>query len=383
MPKRTRSHQLEKESWSALDSIIPSRWVLRDPHKDYGIDGEIEIFDESGHSTGLMCFVQLKGTDENDRKKALKYRFKLETINYYRSLELPVLIIKYLSESKQLFYKWVYEIDLYYKKENSKTISIVFNENNLLKHGELYFIIDQLKIFRNLKGPKLNLPIKFHIKYETDNICNIPKGLISASILHQSDHLSEIILFDFETTDLLTPKIIIDEKLISVNIASLTSFSLHLACEYFETRDIQKMGHDIIILIALTLNQLGHSDIASELSYDHILESIFFENEKFFENQILFSILSCFLTGRRFDLAIDLANKIMEAHNDPIIVGLFVIPFLNKQNFKISDFEKIKDFIMKSIDLSIKSGKSFQAGAFHYTLAGLYSRFPSLQAISK
>lgn len=58
MPKRSKTHQLEDESWKELDSCIPSERVLRKPTSDYGIDGEIEIFDESGMSTGLLCFVK-------------------------------------------------------------------------------------------------------------------------------------------------------------------------------------------------------------------------------------------------------------------------------------------------------------------------------------
>ncbi len=57
MTKRPRSHQLEDESWMPLSNSITNQWVLRKPQPDYGIDGEVEIFDESGSSTGLLFFV--------------------------------------------------------------------------------------------------------------------------------------------------------------------------------------------------------------------------------------------------------------------------------------------------------------------------------------
>lgn len=57
MTKRPRSLRLEDESWRLLSNFIPSQWVLRKPQPDYGIDGEVEIFDESGSSTGLLFFV--------------------------------------------------------------------------------------------------------------------------------------------------------------------------------------------------------------------------------------------------------------------------------------------------------------------------------------
>lgn len=63
MPKRHRSHQLESESRVAFRSLLPSTWVVRDLDQDYGIDAQVEIFDESGEATGLTFLVQLKATD--------------------------------------------------------------------------------------------------------------------------------------------------------------------------------------------------------------------------------------------------------------------------------------------------------------------------------
>ena len=45
LPKRHRNHQLETESVREFQSLLPSTWVYRTPTDDYGIDGEVEIFD--------------------------------------------------------------------------------------------------------------------------------------------------------------------------------------------------------------------------------------------------------------------------------------------------------------------------------------------------
>ena len=54
MSQRPRSHQLEDESKNHFRQIIPKAWVYRDVSPDYGIDAEIEIFNEHGESTGLQ-----------------------------------------------------------------------------------------------------------------------------------------------------------------------------------------------------------------------------------------------------------------------------------------------------------------------------------------
>ena len=47
LPKRPRQHQLETESKRQFESAIPSSWIYRAKDQDYGIDGEVEIFDDS------------------------------------------------------------------------------------------------------------------------------------------------------------------------------------------------------------------------------------------------------------------------------------------------------------------------------------------------
>ena len=125
MPIRTREHILEDESWTALKEVISkTTWVLRKTVPDYGIDGEIEIFDHRGHATGLMLLVQLKGTDHIDDKKGLSFRFSKKTIMYYCSLDVPVLLLRYLSHSKLLYYRWASSVDFYYSRKNSESIII-------------------------------------------------------------------------------------------------------------------------------------------------------------------------------------------------------------------------------------------------------------------
>ena len=60
MGVRTRNHILEDKSRNIFNEIIPEKWVVRDKGKDYGIDCEVEIFDDYGNPTGIVFYVQLK-----------------------------------------------------------------------------------------------------------------------------------------------------------------------------------------------------------------------------------------------------------------------------------------------------------------------------------
>lgn len=106
MPQRPRSHQLETESQQAFVSSLPSRWVYRPINPDYGLDGLVELFDESGKAQGDFFFVQLKSSDKKELSEALAIRIRRATAEYYQALTLPVLMVAYHSPSKKLFARW-------------------------------------------------------------------------------------------------------------------------------------------------------------------------------------------------------------------------------------------------------------------------------------
>ncbi len=89
LPKRPASHVTGNLAESLVERAITARgWVYRrlDKDKDYGIDGEVEVFSESGQATGITFKVQVKGS----RKTLRKLTLKRSTENYLSVSPLPV-----------------------------------------------------------------------------------------------------------------------------------------------------------------------------------------------------------------------------------------------------------------------------------------------------
>ena len=179
MPKRPRAHQLEEESWKAFNNVIPNYWILRKPQPDYGIDAEIEIFEQLGSSTGIMFLAQLKGTDT----KTLSLSLPLETLDYYKSLPMPVLLVRYYSPSKELYFRWVQGIDPYYsRKRGSKSVSVNFTEENKWTDQTPDSLVRYLKIFRQLHNPRLPLPIKFIFEFSEKEVFSVATAKIESMV---------------------------------------------------------------------------------------------------------------------------------------------------------------------------------------------------------
>ena len=126
-PKRAKEHQLEDESRRAFADAIPSQWVVRDISKDYGIDTEVELFDDDGLATGHTFKVQLKGTQSLGGRKPHR-SIKIDHLEYWRSLGVPVLVVRYVADPGELYAKWSFAHDPGVLGYSKKTTTVSFED---------------------------------------------------------------------------------------------------------------------------------------------------------------------------------------------------------------------------------------------------------------
>jgi len=130
LPQRPRNQELEDASWAALNVARPGSWVARRfGANDFGIDGEIEVFDAGGFTTGMKFAVQLKGTDEVDLSRALAVRIKHSTLRYLHSLDTPAHIFLYHAPSGALYGRWLHSFRVE-PSDSQQTVTLRFVEEN-------------------------------------------------------------------------------------------------------------------------------------------------------------------------------------------------------------------------------------------------------------
>ena len=363
MPKRPRPHRLEDESRTFLSSLLPESWIFRKTEPDYGIDGEIEIFDSSGLSTGINFLVQLKGTDIQQKDKALSIRLTVDKIKYYRSLQLPILLIRYLSKSKEIYIRWAHEIA--YGEKAAKSIKVIFPRERKWAELTPNILIEEIKIFRQLLNPNLPLPLEFWLEFPEENFISVPITIIECLIRDAAKNLSEFITFRSKPPIHLVPKVKIMNDLILIDFAGITTFTLSRTEVLYPDRQnlLDHIGHDIMILIAFLLYRLGHYNIAAFIAYDHILLSNVMK-----DNQILFGILSCFALGKRIDMALRLSERILDDFEDKSLYKIFALPAFKKEIMTTDELDSFKKLILKAIDKAKEKGYREEVASCHYNL---------------
>lgn len=121
MTRRTRSHVLEDLSLTVLRATLPSHWVVHDFRRDYGIDVQVEVFDEDGVATGLKFHGQLKATDAKPDSDVLS--LDRQHFDYWASHSDPVLLFRYFSQINAFRWCWMHEVAWRIRK-SAKTLDV-------------------------------------------------------------------------------------------------------------------------------------------------------------------------------------------------------------------------------------------------------------------
>ncbi|MBW2078736.1 MAG: DUF4365 domain-containing protein [Deltaproteobacteria bacterium] len=153
-PKRPPTHIKETESWKILQHSVPSEWMVRGvSERDYGIDCYIEMVGRDGSVRGDLLSIQLKGTESlnwvhNEKQKRQETKFsgiKIETINYWMNLAVPVFLCIAETSTKRLYFAPVkQQVRNQYKKyKNQQSLSFLLRTDHRLddENGLLKFII--------------------------------------------------------------------------------------------------------------------------------------------------------------------------------------------------------------------------------------------------
>lgn len=181
LPKRPPAHIKESESWKILQNSVPSLWMVRDvSERDYGIDCYIELVSNENTVTGDLLLAQLKGTENlawkhsktKARREAKFTGIKIDTINYWMNLSVPVFLFVAETSSYNLYFAPIkHQVRNQYSKYLKQgSLSFTLSEEHSFadKTGLLNFIICymQEKTFRDLTDLSRTLLIHLPQYYE-------------------------------------------------------------------------------------------------------------------------------------------------------------------------------------------------------------------------
>lgn len=271
MPQRPRSHRLEDESCRAFAAAIdPAFTFYPRPQPEYGIDGDVEEFDDQGQATGLHFFVQLKGTDEQDLAKALAVSISQDTADYYRSVGLPVLMVRYHALSRTLFTRWFHQYDPYEGRGGAKTLTFRWQPEDAWKPAEATAVAADARAFLDLRAASLQLPRPIHLV--TAGAFGLAAAELSLAVRATGRERSDIVELRGGPPEPGSALIEISDEQIRVDLAKVTGATLHFDHRRTDVTP-EQLAIDAMALVALAFERVGQDDLASRLAATYFVRS--------------------------------------------------------------------------------------------------------------
>jgi tetratricopeptide (TPR) repeat protein len=266
MPKRSRAHELETLSKREFEKLVPSNWVVRDKTPDYGVDCEVEIFESSGMATGAFFNVQLKATESKEEKTALEVRVKASTCNYWRSLNDPVLIARYVEPEKTFYARWFHQFDMSAINEKSDaqdTFKLTFNSNDILTSIKISELAKDVGTIRSMRQGKLPNPLNVDVVSDLETVGTVTVARIVSDLNNTLGFDSEI---RFRLTEELGfVSLVLGKSTLGIQIANIAGMSIGDDYSEYTPEAVEGLRATILVFLGASLCKAGFSRLGSEL----------------------------------------------------------------------------------------------------------------------
>lgn len=228
MPKRDRNHELETLSQRAFEGALPPSVVVRPISDDYGIDREVEVFVD-GKTTGLTFKVQLKGTDKSGSSR----RVKRASVEYWKSLDVPVLLVSFEAGADVLRGRWVHSIGLEGPDTGAETITVHMDPSLHLHNTSAEKLASDLQLIRTVRRGEVPLPTP--VRLDLDERVGVSSTQSTAALLNLSRRTRNPMrsAVDAEEAALV---VVVSPSLVSARLPlGVGSCSLHVDGRYLDS----------------------------------------------------------------------------------------------------------------------------------------------------
>ena len=321
--ERSRQHILEELSDAALRTSLPERWTIHKFAHDYGIDFQIEIFDNTGKTTGLRFYVQLKATDNNEEADVLS--LDRRHFEYWLSHSDPVLLLRYFAPTKNLKWSWMHDLE-WRMKATAVSVNVASHLQSWQNEKTAAIIEKFVILRRDITQKILPLPVSICVKNHSNKIteslqlANLIKGILPAEKFYVFGEATEQCQFD----------VLIEGKTLMINHVGLRGFVVNLNGSYVEPAMVANLS---VILLFLVACRYDKSVVAKNIA-SHASETLFGSESEEFQLLIIVGLIYALGINQAIPMILDrMINK-----EDPIAwLNLYMAGYLASMQYGQTD----------------------------------------------
>jgi len=376
MPNRPKEHELEDLSRAKFQLSLPRKWVFRDKNKDYGIDGEVELFDEDGNTKGLLFYVQLKATSSTQQKDILNINLKIDTLKYFNKLDIPVLLVRYSEHLDKFYIKWINSVDLFKSKEGAKTFRINLSDMDEWATESANLIEKDLENIKKIKSGLINFPFNYSLQINNASIAGISSNILKAQLRNELSKYSTFLEYNINDNLIL---ISLENDILSIKISILKGLYFHNINKRPKENFIHELSKDILLGLSMCMVMIGKADYCGKIIFENSLEKSLLKKE-----ELLLRILPVLISSSYFENILNFINDSFNLNENEIVLipsmASILIHSSDKHNIKRN--ELIEKFFLTQLNKAQYVKSNILISTSHYNLGNYYrSRRENLKSI--
>jgi tetratricopeptide (TPR) repeat protein len=336
------------------------------------LDGDVEEFDADNRATGIRFHVQLKATDEPDIAKALAINVALDKAEYYRSLALPVLMVRYHAPTQHLFTRWFHQYDPYYGRGGEKTLAFRWSEDDRWTDARAEQLVAEVRAFRELQSAVVSLPVDLYLDQPEGVVFGINPLELAFSLSEATAARPDVLRFRDGNAPSGVARIEVHGDRIVANLAEVGTATLHLTHEYGPDMGAETLAADALVVLALAFAHVGQADLAARLAETYVPGCSVIEAE-----EAAIGLSAAMGRARRVREALHLADLLdgsdEEARRD--VSFIFTLPALaHGDSLSAAERSDHRATLQRRIDRRLDTGLSIEASREYVNLGNAYRR---------
>lgn len=363
MPKRPREHQVEDEARLQFHAALPTAWVVRSLENDYGIDDQVEIFDNNGLATGRMFLTQNKATDEPNLSAALAVRLRAETAAYLAEQDLPVLVVRYHAPTKTLYVKWFHAFDIRGHPPDQKTITYRLSEADKWSDDTPRQLAAEVERWRRLRLRQVRFPLTLALDVTSD-IGAIRSIDAEVVLKAEARALGDLISIQTREAGPDDIAVVVDQEVIHINRGSRPTMSVHHPNLEYGADDLERFAADFFAALGCWFGQIGEFGAATRLISAYGRESWLL-----FDPNLALRALSFYVRGNEIEELLSLIDHVRHLEPDESVTGdLLHAALLFVKPLGPADVERIKEWLAGQAQEADSAGDVRAARVAYYNV---------------
>jgi tetratricopeptide (TPR) repeat protein len=247
----------------AFEALLGERYIFRAEVPDYKVDASLEEIDSKGSLTGLRFLAQLKGTDEPDLDKALRFSMAVADRVYYRALPLPVLMVRYHAPTATTYTRWIHQHDPFHDQPGAATFTFRWQLTDLWDARRADELAADARAFLELRSPMIHVPRTFHVA--TQGAFGLTRIEVVAALRTAVSRAEDVIALRTSAPPAGAAWVRVNEDALTIDLAKVTGATMHISAGYDPGSRGHKLAADAWLTAGAAFASAGQVQIAARL----------------------------------------------------------------------------------------------------------------------